>query len=171
MMYDFYIGIDPGTDGAISILNSELEIVYCDNLPKTKNRRGSNILDVNKFIKVFLLCRGRTMCGLEDVWSTPSQGVKSAGSFMYAYGSIRTSLIFSKIPFIDIIPNEWKKHYGLKGGKGKTKDQLKAMSKELVIQIYPKDRNRFKLVKDHNKAESVLIARYCWDKSREIYLD
>lgn len=171
MMYDYYIGIDPGTDGAITILKHGLEIVYCDNLPKTKNRRGSNILDVTKFIKVFMMCKGLVLCGLEDVWSTPSQGVKSAGSFMYAYGSIRTSLMISKIPFIDILPNEWKKHYGLKGGKGKTKDQLKSMSRELVYQLYPKDKSRFKLVKDHNKAESLLIARYTYYKTREFYLD
>ncbi len=163
-MYDFYIGIDPGTNGAISILNDKLDIVYCDNLPKSKNRRGGNILDLDKFLHIFYLAKGRIICGLEDVWSQPVQGVKSAGSFMFAYGCIRTTLCILKIPYIEILPVDWKREYGIKKKKGQTQNDMKKVSLELVRQMYPKDKTVFRLVGDHNKAESVLLARFVWHK-------
>ena len=165
-MYDRFIGIDPGTSGAIAILDDKLNLEFCDVLPKTKNRRGANILDVDRFLKFFHMVRfDSVICGLEDVWAQPVQGAKAASSFMYAFGCIRTILKVRRIPFEEIVPNEWKTYYGIKRKKGMTDSDLKKVSLELCKQFYPDQADEFKRVSvDHNKAEAVLIARYIWHK-------
>lgn len=163
-MLDYYIGIDPGTSSAITILDKDLNIILCEDIPLTKNRRGGNIIDLERFLKFFYLFRfGKKLCGIEDVWGQPVQGAKSAGSFMCSACTIRTALRLTKTPFVDVVPAEWKNYYGLRRKKGMPKDGLKKMSVELMCQLYPTESKRFKSVSgSHNMAESALIARYVW---------
>lgn len=140
------LGIDPGLDGGIAILNgSEIELL--ETIPtETKGGFIKRQVDAQKLSNI-LRVYPDLICYLEGVSSRPGQGVASVFSFGDTYGAIRGVLGALNIPTYTVIPSKWKKWLQIS-----SKDD----SLEAAFALF---NVKFKK-KDHNIAEALLIAHY-----------
>jgi crossover junction endodeoxyribonuclease RuvC len=147
------IGIDPGLDGGLAIIDgSSIELL--ETIPtQTKGGFIKRQVDAQKLSNI-LRVYPNLVCYLEGVASRPGQGVASVFSFGDTYGAIRGVLGALNIPVYTVSPSKWKKALEVSSKE----DSLKA-SKDLFPSV------QFKK-KDHNIAEALLIAYY-GQKERE----
>ena len=141
------LGIDPGLDGGISIINGNsielLETIPTE--PKTGFiKRQVDAQKLSNILRVYPI----SVCYLERVASRPGQGVGSVFSFGDTYGAIRGVLGALNIPTYTIAPQTWKKQLKISSKD----DSLKA-----IKELYPLLKMR---KKDHNIAEALLLALY-----------
>ena len=141
------LGIDPGLDGGISIINGNsielLETIPTE--PKTGFiKRQVDAQKLSNILRVYPI----SVCYLERVASRPGQGVGSVFSFGDTYGAIRGVLGALNIPTYTIPPQTWKKQLKISSKE----DSLKA-----IKELYPLLKMR---KKDHNIAEALLLALY-----------
>ena len=136
-----YLGIDPGKNGSISIIDTEWKsVVHGCKLSETEQDIWSWIND-----SVNLL----TACAtIEKVHSTPQMGVVSAFTFGRGYGFVIGMLTAAQIPFKYVTPQQWQK-----GMKCLTKGD-KNVSKAAAQRLWPWAKIT------HNNADSLLIAEY-----------
>jgi len=151
------LGIDPGLDGGLAIIDgSAIELL--ETIPtQTKGGFIKRQVDAQKLSNI-LRVYPDLVCYLEGVASRPGQGVASVFSFGDTYGAIRGVLGALNIPVYTVSPSKWKKALEVSSKE----DSLKA-SKDLFPSV------QFKK-KDHNIAEALLIAYY-GQKEREIEQD
>jgi crossover junction endodeoxyribonuclease RuvC len=147
------IGIDPGLDGGLAIINgSHIELL--ETIPTEKKtgfiKRQVDAQKLSNILRVY----PDLVCYLEKVASRPGQGVGSVFSFGDTYGAIRGVLGALNIPTYYVSPQKWKKELKISSKE----DSLKA-SQDLFMGL------KFRK-KDHNIAEALLIAYY-GQKERE----
>ena len=147
------LGIDPGLDGGIAILDgSSIELL--ETIPTEPKggfiKRQVDAQKLSNILRVYPI----SVCYLEKVSSRPGQGVGSVFSFGDTYGAIRGVLGALGIPTYYVMPQTWKKWFKISSKE----DSLKA-SKDLFPSV------KFRK-KDHNIAEALLIAYY-GQKERE----
>ena len=121
------IGIDPGKGGGVAILTDKtIQVHPCPREVKVMAILiGMCLKDVAPYrVKVFL----------EKVWAFPTDG--RAGSFTFGcnYGQWLGILAVLRIPYIEVIPNKWMKHYG---SMPKERKDRKNHIKHLAQQRYP----------------------------------
>jgi len=155
MMTRHYIGIDPGSvSGCIAIVSSfgggELHSTIEFNKHTTKEWYGEL-----KSISTENNC----FCVLERVHSMPKQGVVSVSTFMKHVGHVEMALLALEIPFKEVTPQTWMKHYNLKKEKEESKPDWKRRLREHLQRILP----NFKVT--NNNADAMLLALY----ARKIY--
>ena len=147
-------GIDPGAEGAISVLDVDGACLFCRYLPILTTKNGP-MLDLGEFISIiiaFSVPMG-ARAFVEKAQPFPKNGAVSSFRYGFLYGQILAGLAFQEIETHLIPPGTWKKSLGL----SKSKDD----SLELVRRLFPEVLFKFK--KDHNRAESLLIAHYGFD--------
>lgn len=153
------IGIDPGITGAIAAIYPEGDYHVAD-MPIMANGKGSakvkskvnpsGLVTVIEFLRDGPFGKRKATVYLERVSSMPGQGVASMFSMGDTFGCIRGVCAALDIPLEIITPQSWKKAYGL----GSDKEVIRAKA----IELFPDAPLTRK--KDHNRAESLLIARY-----------
>ena len=141
------LGIDPGLDGGIAIINgSEIELL--ETVPTEPKggfiKRQVDAQKLSNILRVYPI----SVCYLERVASRPGQGVGSVFSFGDTYGCIRGVLGALNIPTYTVAPQTWKKELKISSKE----DSLKA-----IKELYPLLKMR---KKDHNIAEALLLALY-----------
>ena len=141
------LGIDPGLDGGLAIIDgSSIELL--ETIPtQTKGGFIKRQVDAQKLSNI-LRVYPDLVCYLEGVASRPGQGVASVFSFGDTYGAIRGVLGALNIPVYTVSPYKWKKALEVSSKD----DSLKAS-----LTLFPSV--QFKK-KDHNIAEALLIAYY-----------
>lgn len=86
--------------------------------------------------------------------SSPTSGFR----FGMGYGALRATVECCGVKYTLVVPPKWKKSYGL---LGLSKDpDAKTHSREMATKLFPKSADLFVRVKDHQRAEAALIARY-----------
>jgi len=138
-----YMGLDPGTQGAIALVSASGEPVVRLRLSK------STETDVHLFVAEYVGMVQTAM--LEKVASRPGQGVVSVFKFGKAYGLLRGILVANSVPFNDVTPGKWQR--AMKCLSKGDKNVTKAAAQRLM----PTAPN--KIV--HEDADAWLIAEYC----------
>ena len=151
----YYVGIDPGSKGAIAIINADGDV--------------ADIIDLDSNVSSYsaLCCRFEHdyyrdyYVAIEDVCGRPGQSCKANTTFMKlaGYAELVGDLISTEC--IKVKPQVWKKHFGLIT-KGLTKTQRKHLSIELAKELFPSVEGQLTASKD-GRAEALLIARYMQD--------
>ena len=146
-----WIGIDPGANGAIAMIDEEgaIELYPLDN-------------DIFK-----QLCRDWSfddceVC-LEKVGVMPGQGVVSMGTFMRGVGYICGVLDANCLSYQEIQPQRWKKEFGCNLGKGFSPKEKKAKDIEVCKKLYPSislKRTPKCKTDDDGFADALLMATY-----------
>ena len=139
-----YIGVDPGKNGGIALLDDTNEVrvyPYSEETLIEKLKYDSKFFDVK--------------CVLEKVNAMPGQGVVSMFNFGQNYGFIQGVLKAYNIPFELVPPQKWKKEFSVTSDKN--------ISIEVAKRLFPtvnlKATERCK--KDHDgMAEALLMAEY-----------
>ena len=145
-----YVGIDPGSKGAIAVLTGDL--VAIDDMPtleelmrKTTGLKG---------------CKGELYrVAIEQVHPLPGQSC--VASFTYGENFLLAKLIGMcyNIHPVMVSPQRWKKHYGLKKDPNETKTEYKRKSVDKAKELFPQASDLLKYSKD-GRAEALLIANW-----------
>ena len=150
------IGIDPGINGAISIIENKKIIEVYDTptmIDGKKNKRQINGAQVTNIIKDMLNGGKEVVVVVEHVNAMPGQGVTSMFNFGQSFGVIKGICAALNLPIYFVRPSKWKKHFNLI----KTN---KDASRTKVIEVYPEISSKLHRKKDSNRADAILIALY-----------
>lgn len=101
-----YIGVDPGSNGAIAV-------IIDDVVHKVVKYDSYEIADIIKNVVSEYSENHTMMCTLEKVHSMPRDGVKQAFKFGENYGFVKGTLMALQIPFQEVTPMTWKKEFSL----------------------------------------------------------
>ena len=156
------IGIDPGINGAISIIENKKIIEVYDTptmIDGKKNKRQINGAQVTNIFKERLNGEKEVVVVVEHVNAMPGQGVTSMFNFGQSFGVIKGICAALNLPIYFVRPDKWKKHFNLI----KTN---KDASRTKVIEVYPEISSKLHRKKDSNRADAILIALYFNDTHR-----
>lgn len=161
------IGIDPGINGALATVDSHGTCAI-DDLPSIATG-GKGItqrkIDSRKLAE---LLRLRVPAGeacivvMEDVHAMPAKKSGSAAntSLMHTKGMIEGVLGALRMDLHLVNTARWKRFYGLIFDEDVTESQRKAKAMDTARRLYPGALHLLTRVKDHNRAEGLLIAHY-----------
>jgi len=156
------IGIDPGINGAISVIENKKIIEVYDTptmIDGKKNKRQINGAQVTNIFKERLNGEKEVVVVVEHVNAMPGQGVTSMFNFGQSFGVIKGICAALNLPIYFVRPAKWKKHFNLI----KTN---KDASRTKVIEVYPEISSKLHRKKDSNRADAILIALYFNDTHR-----
>jgi len=156
-MSEVLIGVDPGKTGAMA-MRVGTEILIFD---------FENPLGVMKLRE--LRDQGFEMHAvIEKVNSMPKQGIVSAFNFGMNFGLWQGIMKTLMIPYDLIVPLKWQnemfdfqpiKRVGIKPAQWSA--MRKKFSLERAKNLYPEKMGELARVKDHNRADALLIMGYC----------
>lgn len=149
----YYMGIDPGSKGAIAILPEKGTRLII--LPFAKK-------ETHEIVEILAgLAKDIKMCCLEEVHAMPAyrknpdgtmqimQGSVSTFKFGYAFGYAYGITAALNIDIHYVSPSKWQRTLGCltKGDKN--------ITKRLALELYPESRAT------HETADAILLAHYC----------
>ncbi len=155
------LGIDIGLTGAVAAVDTRGSCQVAD-MPtvadgKTKRIDGRALI---LLIRQFVPPGEPALCVIEDVRprafgnaGARTNSMHSQGSMMRSRGIVEAVADIARLELKVVRPQTWKRFYGLLG-----KD--KGDGREMATRLYPGAAAQFKRAKDHNRADSVLIAHY-----------
>lgn len=164
-----YVGVDPGTTGAIALINCESVSAW--PIPTVRIKRGKghqNALDTPALCKLVetIASLGPVKATIEDVWLAGGDNVVSGGQLMFISGALEAAFVAHGVPVERVAPQTWKGRFGLNGfgiaetDRNKKRAILKSRSRAKAAEFYPASAHLFERVKDSDVAEATLIARF-----------
>ena len=151
-----YIGIDPGKNGGIAVIN--------DKFPKPVNITVYKYSDDDLIDVIDVCTKGSSLavhrdeeikCVLEKVNAMPGQGVVSMFNFGQNFGFIQGVLKAYEIPFELVPPQKWKKEFSVTSDKNTSIEVAKRLFPGVNLKATEKCK------KDHDgMAEALLMAEY-----------
>ena len=143
------VGIDPGINGAIAVIEDEA-LLSVHDMPKMQARSGKNIVNAPALHKI-LLSAEADVGVLEQVGGRPGESAPWAFNFGRSFGIIEGVAFTLGLPVVYVAPRTWKKRAGIPAGQ-------KEYARTLAQQLYPEADLRLK--KHLDRAEAILIALY-----------
>lgn len=151
-----YIGIDPGSKGAVAVIVDDTCLGFMD-LSKDYQVYWEIISDLEDYTGFY----EENCVAVEEVCGRPGQSCQANTTFMKLAGM--AELVGYCIGEMSLVkPQVWKKHFGLIFPKTMTKAEKKRKSVELARELYPDVADELLYTKD-GRAEALLIARYLKD--------
>ena len=148
----YYVGIDPGSKGALAIIDSEGDVADIIDL---SNDVGPYVNLCYRFGEEYFR---DYYVAVEDVCGRPGQSCAANTTFMKLAGYAELLGSFMSTEYLKVKPQTWKKYFGLIS-KGLTKTQRKHLSIELAKELFPSVALQLTASKD-GRAEALLIAEY-----------
>ena len=138
-----YIGVDPGKNGGIAIIDSDGVIAF----PFSEERL---LIELDGIAQEY-----ECICYLEHVHAMPKQGVSSTFNFGMNFGFIQGVLKAYEIPYELVTPQKWKKEFSCTSDKNTSIELCKRLFPNVNLKATERCR------KDHDgMAEALLIAEY-----------
>ena len=153
------VGIDPGLNGAIAIIENFKVIDLFDMPVMTEGKKSKRQLNSALLVKILrdkIKNYEETSVVVEQVNAMPGQGVTSMFNFGQTFGAIKGICAALSLPIFFVRPSKWKKHFNLINAS-------KDSSRTKVIEMYPSLSSQLAKKKDVNKSDAILIARYYCD--------
>ena len=151
-MTNYFIGIDPGHQGAIAVINGEFNTVSIEDCPLLNGQ-----VDTMSLVEILrsyaIKAEVNIWAGIEKAQAMPKQGVVAMFNYGVGYGKYLAALAAFGISFVEIRPTEWKKEFGL----------IKADKERSIVvakQLFPQVSHLLLRKKNHGRAEALLIAEY-----------
>ena len=151
----YFIGIDPGSKGAIAVLDEKSNVVLLEDMPFVKSEKVVDLFAFSEILRPYI--QGEHHCCLEKCQYTPA--IKGSGAFTFGktVGYTEAFLIQSQVSHELVKPQLWKKEYSLLG-----KDKVGSL--EVARRLYVNVASKLLKTKD-GRAEALLIAEYCRRKN------
>lgn len=147
------VGIDSGLLGGVSFYDGKKLLPYRMPIIKIPYKdKTRNIIDCSSLSDLLIKYKP-DMAVLEIVHARTMQGVTSMFRQGQGYGMIQGVVLSLGIELIEVRSQEWKKYFDL---LKKDKDA----SREKAMELFPDNKDQFKLKKDDGVAEAALIAYY-----------
>lgn len=159
MNYDYFLGVDPGKEGAYVLLGADANFKVFGKFPVVSvgTKKEHNPAALQKNLKV--ICEGykNTLVVLEKVGAMRLQGVTSTCSLCYGFGLLVGIFASLDQPVKQVAPQQWKKDlmYGMP--KGKDSSVL------VAARLFPKTSDILynkRGTPDHNIADAMLLAEW-----------
>ncbi len=152
------LGVDPGLSGALAWLavdpSGAIELLNAADMPTAAAKQGKTMKQHILFPVLSDLIGNplynTNVAVIEEVHAMPGQGVTSMFRFGYAAGAVAGVCAGHNIPTTFLRPKVWQSVAGMR--QGKDAGRLRAM------QLFPRQTELFRRVKDHNRADAALIA-------------
>jgi len=146
----YVLAVDPGSvSAAYAVLDEKMAVLDVGDVPVV-----DKMIDAANWHRIV----GYWQPGLgviEQVSAMPKQGVASSFRFGMGCGLLRGVMIANGIPLTQVAPSKWKREMGL--------DNDGEKSRALALRHWPEMAMKLKRVKDHGRAEALLLARwYIW---------
>ena len=141
------VGIDPGVTGAYATHDAGV-LHHVDDLPVYDGR-----VDGSRLYEILDALGDNVVIYIEQTQAMPKNGSIASFSLGMNSGIIIGVCQSLRHPFVRVRPVAWKRKMSV---MHKDKNALRG----IVREIYPEWADSFKRVKDHNRAEAVLISRY-----------
>ena len=165
-----FVGIDPGLTGALAFIDTVSGEVHIDDIPTKDRPCGGEVSREVDGLALVQLARARippgrdAMSACENVRSfgrSSQQRPATTDSLQRTLGALVAIFDALRWPCTLVEPREWQKFYGLKGkaSEEREKGELPAAVK-LAQSLYPRAAPVLYRIKDHNRAEALLIAHY-----------
>lgn len=154
-LVNVFMGIDVGGSGAIALTNG---VVVLDSITN-----DNTDADISDFIEMSKSKYNIVKCYIENVHSMPKQGVSSSFKFGESKGFLRGLLVAHKIPFEEVTPQRWMKHFNLSGKGFDTKTEHKNNLKNYAQRLYPNMKITLKT------ADAILLSHYCFVLNKDLY--
>jgi hypothetical protein len=158
-----YIGCDPGLTGAISLIDPSRGLLECADIPVCSN--GQDTGSMKTWVDVVALdallwdwsgrhdfASNAVVAGIERPIAMPNLPAQTIASQFDSFGALRGALAAQAgAAGLHIVsPHAWKKLFGLHADKTKARALCQCLYAGAPVTR----------VKDHNRAESILIAHY-----------
>lgn len=153
------VGIDPGLDGAIASLNGTT-LIAVDDTPTFSAGNAKRALDAHGMRELLKRHCGEAyphevLVAIESQTAMPKQGVASTFKTGRGFGLWEGLVIGLGMQLQLAIPKMWKAEI-LVGFNAKDK----ASSRIVCQNLFPDAATEIERVKDHGRAEAILIAEY-----------
>jgi crossover junction endodeoxyribonuclease RuvC len=136
------LGIDPGKTGAMAMLYANGTLYIEDTPSLNKEINGAAIASLlNEFTPELAVIEAVSSFGM---------GRQSAFNFGQGVGVFKGVLAAFEVPYVQVTPAKWKRHYSLT----RDKDDARAAA----TRLFPANADLFKRKKDSDRAEAALIA-------------
>jgi crossover junction endodeoxyribonuclease RuvC len=149
--------IDPGLSGAACVLEQiggAVMLISVIDLPIV-GEGAKRRLDAFTFAR-WLNDHTPMHAYIENARAMPRQGVTSMFRYGRVAGAIEGVVAACRIPLTLVEPAVWKKHLHLNSSK----EDCRARA----IQLLPSAANELQRIKDHHRAESILLGFYSFEK-------
>ena len=129
----YFIGIDPGLQGAISLLREDgkLEDLYDTPILTVKKGKGKkhlyNTPEMVRILRECLEVKGECHVALENVHAMPGQGVTSMFNMGRGFGNWEGIIAALGIPMTYLEPRKWKNAMNIPSGSDKSQSCVIAM--------------------------------------------
>jgi len=162
MTYRLVLGIDPGITGAIALL-ADGEFVDFIDIPSVPRRTKGNEISgrvLSERLDEELAKHPGAYCigVIERIGIRPKQSASATSNFGETYGVLKGILAHARIDFIVVQSSQWKRDLNLLAPKDEEVD--KNASRIAAISKFPIAADKLKRVKDHNRADALLIAHW-----------
>jgi Holliday junction resolvasome RuvABC endonuclease subunit len=146
------LGIDPGSvSAAYAVIDENFKIHDVDDVPVV-----DRMVDAAGWSQIVEFWEPNRAI-IEQVSAMPKQGVASSFRFGVGVGLLRGVVIACGVPITQVAPSKWKKELGL--------DSDGEKSRALALRHWPNCIS-LKRVKDHGRAEALLLARWYMERSK-----
>lgn len=151
------IGIDPGFQGGLAVVDTDFQLVEVHPLPLRKTKSG-NAIDATALANLIDATRCR-VAYIEAVTSRPRQ------AHQFTFG-LNTGVIHGVVQCLGLALHtvsapSWKAGVGLgRSTQDKTASETKARSRALAAKIWPDYADIFSRANADGQAEAALIALY-----------
>ena len=148
------IGIDPGKNGGIAVLDDSGAVASVVKMPETPQDIVSHLREIQTRADVF----GDTVtCYLESVgFGMPGQSSSATAKFARHCGHLEMALLTLGIPTNTVTPNRWEKSYQLGKSSEYTKTEWKNRLKAKAQQLFPRLGKKITLA----TCDALLLAEY-----------
>lgn len=145
------IGIDPGINGAIAVLDNSNRIFVTD-IPTIGREKKEIVIP-----RLWEIINQETdaVVYIEKAQSMPKQSCVATFNYGVAYGIIQGLIVAKGFPMQFVRPMSWKRVMLADMSKSD-----KNASRKRAIQLWPLDSKYFGRSKDEHRAEAALIAEY-----------
>lgn len=145
------LGFDPGLTGAVSALDGKGCVLLCEDLPVIRDGALAWI-DADELLSTLLRVINGTECVavVERQSARPGQGVSSTFKSGCCFGALLGVVQIARASLVLVTAASWKRALGLSDDKNASRDKAR-----LLFPAAPVGR-----VKDHGRAESLLIAHW-----------
>lgn len=164
------VGVDPGLTGALAFINTASGSVHIADMPTKERQVGGEVQRRVDALALASIVRRHVPAG--EVGLSICENVRSFGrsdqqrpattdSLQRTLGSIEAVFDVLRCPCVLVEPRAWQKLAGIVG-KAKEERERGALPAAVLKarELYPAAAPMLGRVKDHNRAESLLIAHF-----------
>lgn len=162
-----FVGIDPGLTGALAFIGPGVctveDIPTLDTGSRGLVKRRVDGLKLAQIVRKHCPAGAAVTvcCELVGTMGGQNNAVQTQGSLLRTLGAVEAVFDVLRWPCVMVHPKTWQGHHGLTGKKAakRQKGQLPAAIVKAAT-LHPCLAHLLQRVKDHNRAEALLIASY-----------